>query len=66
MKMSTRIALLLLFAAAALPMHAQGGCVDSPEDPTLALAAIGSVGVLFTTLRARRGRRRRDEHDKQA
>ena len=38
----------LLFLVAA-PLHAQnpGGCVNSPENPTAVLAAVGSAGVFF-------------------
>jgi XrtJ-associated TM-motif-TM protein len=37
-------AILILFA---LPLRAQTGCVDSPEDPTLALALVGGAGALL-------------------
>ena len=40
----------LLFLVTA-PLHAQGsgggGCVNSPENPTAVLAAVGSAGVFF-------------------
>jgi XrtJ-associated TM-motif-TM protein len=39
--------------AAALPLHAQGGCVTSPENPTAILAVVGTAGAFFTTVRAR-------------
>ena len=44
-----RIALLtaLMFLAAPLVMHAQGGCVDSPEAPIEVLVMIGSAGMIF-------------------
>jgi XrtJ-associated TM-motif-TM protein len=42
----------------AVPLHAQDGCIDSPENPTLVLALVGSAGGLFSTLRARARRRR--------
>jgi XrtJ-associated TM-motif-TM protein len=41
----------LLFIA--LPLHAQTGCTDSPENPTVVLALVGSAGALFSTLRTR-------------
>lgn len=41
----------LLLAAA--PLHAQSGCADSPENPTIVLALVGSAGGLFSTVRAR-------------
>jgi XrtJ-associated TM-motif-TM protein len=31
--------------AVALPLHAQSGCVDSPEDPTVVLALVSGAGV---------------------
>jgi XrtJ-associated TM-motif-TM protein len=43
-------ALLLLVAA---PLHAQTGCTDSPENPTVVLAAVGASGAFFSTVRAR-------------
>jgi len=39
-----------LLLAAALPLHAQSGCDDSPEDPTIALALVGGGGVLAASL----------------
>lgn len=43
---------------AALPAHAQSGCEDSPENPTLVLAGLAggvfAVSSLRTRLRARR------------
>jgi len=41
---------------AALPLRAQTGCVDSPEDPTLFLALVGGAGALIAGLRASRQR----------
>jgi XrtJ-associated TM-motif-TM protein len=47
----------LLLAAA--PLHAEGGCVDSPENPTVVLALVGAAGGLFSAVRARaKGRNR--------
>jgi len=34
----------------ALSLHAQSGCVDSPEDPTLMLALVSGAGVLAASL----------------
>jgi XrtJ-associated TM-motif-TM protein len=48
-------ALLLL---AAVPLHAQTGCTDSPENPTAVLAIVGSAGALFSAGRARLRARR--------
>ena len=47
---------LLLLTAIALPLHAQTGCTDSPEAPTVALALVGGAGALLTRLRLRRRR----------
>ena len=41
------------FLCIALPLHAQTGCTDSPENPTAVLALVGSAGALFSTIRAR-------------
>ena len=44
-----RILLTAIFALLlipALPLRAQTGCVDSPEDPTIILALVGGVGAL--------------------
>jgi XrtJ-associated TM-motif-TM protein len=43
---------LVLFAVAA-PLHAQTGCTDSPENPTVVLAVVGGIGALIARLRAR-------------
>lgn len=54
--------LLLLAVAAAfavtLPMHAQGGCVNSPENPTVVLGLVGTAGAFFASARARLKARR--------
>jgi XrtJ-associated TM-motif-TM protein len=54
MKRSTLVflgcALLLMIAA---PLRAQTGCTDSPENPTVVLALVGSAGALFSAVRAR-------------
>jgi XrtJ-associated TM-motif-TM protein len=42
----------LLFSIA-LPLHAQYGCVSSPENPTAILAVVGSAGAFFVSARAR-------------
>ena len=36
----------LLMLALVLPLRAQSGCVDSPEDPTLVLALVAGAGAL--------------------
>ena len=57
-----KFASLLVFSAllfcVALPLHAQDGCIDSPENPTAILAVVGSAGAFFVSARARiKGRR---------
>ncbi len=49
-RMLLGFALLLCIA---LPLHAQDGCTNSPENPTAILAVIGSAGAFFATARAR-------------
>jgi XrtJ-associated TM-motif-TM protein len=41
----------VLFLLAALPLHAQSGCVDSPENPTAVLGLIGAAGALYVPVR---------------
>jgi XrtJ-associated TM-motif-TM protein len=48
-------ALLLLVT---VPLRAQTGCDDSPENPTLVLAIVGAAGALISTVRARHRTRR--------
>ena len=43
------IALLLVSA----PLYAQGGCVNSPENPTAILALVGSAGAFLVAARGR-------------
>ena len=47
----------ILFAIA-VPLQAQTGCTDSPENPTVVLALVGGAGALFSALRARMKARR--------
>jgi len=42
-----------LLLAVALPLHAQGGCDHSPENPTAILALVGSAGAFFSSARTR-------------
>ena len=48
----------VLILCVAIPLRAQSGCDDSPENPTVVLALVGSAGALFSTLRARMKARR--------
>ena len=40
---------LALLLTVALPLHAQGGCENSPENPTAILAVVGSAGAFFVS-----------------
>ena len=51
-------ACLVLFLSVALPLHAQTGCTDSPENPTVVLALVGGAGALFSSVRMRLKARR--------
>ena len=48
---------LLLFGLAVclstVSMHAQGGCENSPENPTVVLALVGSAGAFVASARTR-------------
>jgi XrtJ-associated TM-motif-TM protein len=44
---------IALLSSVALPLYAQGGCVNSPENPTAILAVVGSAGACFVSVRAR-------------
>jgi XrtJ-associated TM-motif-TM protein len=44
---------IALVSSVALPLHAQDGCVNSPENPTAILAVVGSAGAFFVSVRAR-------------
>jgi len=49
----SRVLFLIALFACVLPLHAQIGCSDSPENPTAVLALVGSAGALFSVIRAR-------------
>lgn len=51
------LASVLLFACAT-PLLAQTGCLESPENPTVVLAIVGSAGAFYSTLRYRAKRNR--------
>jgi len=52
----------LVFLLASCPLYGQGGCEDSPENPTAILALIGIAGVcgaqMMFRLKARKTPRR--------
>jgi XrtJ-associated TM-motif-TM protein len=56
MLMNRRFSLLLaaMLMAIALPLHAQTGCDNSPESPTIVLALVGGIGVVAAGLRSAR------------
>jgi XrtJ-associated TM-motif-TM protein len=62
-----RSLLWLLMSAAvlflAVPLHAQTGCADSPENPTIVLGVVGTAGAFFSTMRARKKARRVSSED---
>jgi XrtJ-associated TM-motif-TM protein len=60
MKRSTLVFFsLALLVLVAVPLQAQTGCTDSPENPTVVLALVGGAGAMFSALRARmKGRRK--------
>jgi hypothetical protein len=47
-----------MLAAVVLPLRAQTGCDDSPEDQTIVLALVGGAGALVASVRASRSRKR--------
>jgi XrtJ-associated TM-motif-TM protein len=51
------IAAVVVFVAAS-PAMAQGGCVNSPENPTAILAVVGSASGIVVAVRARLASRR--------
>ncbi len=60
MKKSTFwLAAAALLFSVTLPLHAQNGCVTSPENPTAILAVVGSAGAFFASARARIKARRK-------
>jgi XrtJ-associated TM-motif-TM protein len=52
-RFSAATVLYLLMFAAALPLHAQTGCTDSPENPTLVLGLVNAAGIGLYMLRSR-------------
>jgi XrtJ-associated TM-motif-TM protein len=52
-KSSLLLAGIAAMLTVALPLHAQGGCVNSPENPTVVLALVGSAGAFVASARAR-------------
>ena len=44
---------LTIMLVVSIPVYAQGGCVNSPENPTVVLALVGSAGAFVASARAR-------------
>jgi XrtJ-associated TM-motif-TM protein len=64
MKKAILSAALAVSLMAALPARAQGGCVDSPENPTLVLAGLAGGVFALSSLRTRLRARRAPKQDK--
>jgi XrtJ-associated TM-motif-TM protein len=58
-----KLSLLLIGSAVmfvvAAPVYAQNGCINSPENPTVVLALVGSAGAFFASARTRIRARRK-------
>jgi XrtJ-associated TM-motif-TM protein len=54
----TYVVLGSLLCFIAVPAFAQGGCVNSPENPTAILALVGTAGGFVVAARSRFGRRK--------
>lgn len=53
MKKTLLAVTFVLMLAISLPLHAQGGCANSPEDPTVVLALIAGGGAFVASIRNR-------------
>jgi XrtJ-associated TM-motif-TM protein len=53
MKKTLLLTALAFVMIVAIPAHAQGGCDDTPENPTLILAGLASGAYAFTNVRTR-------------
>jgi XrtJ-associated TM-motif-TM protein len=53
MKKLYLLAAFVVVLAAAAPLYAQNGCIDSPENPTALLAIVGSAGAFLAGARRR-------------
>ena len=61
MKKASLLLFALAFLSVAVPLHAQNGCVNSPENPTAVLAVVGSAGAFFASTRRRIKARRTEK-----
>jgi XrtJ-associated TM-motif-TM protein len=57
LKMTALAFAFAVLLATALPLRAQTGCDDSPEDSTIVLALVGGAGALIAGLRAARSQK---------
>ena len=48
-----RIGFSALLFACSMPLFAQTGCTNSPENPTVILAIVGGAGAFLSSLRLR-------------
>jgi XrtJ-associated TM-motif-TM protein len=53
MKKTFLLSALAFALIAAIPAHAQGGCDDSPENPTLILAGLAGGAYALSAVRTR-------------
>jgi XrtJ-associated TM-motif-TM protein len=53
MKKTFLLTALAFAMIAAIPAHAQGGCEDSPENPTLVLAGLAGGAYAISSVRMR-------------
>jgi len=58
MKNAKYLILAAMLLSASIQIHAQGGCVDSPEDPTAVLAILGVAGASIVYARNRMAARK--------
>ena len=58
MKKSLMFVVVAALVFVSVPLFAQGGCTDSPENPTVVLALVGSAGAFLAAARARYKARR--------
>jgi XrtJ-associated TM-motif-TM protein len=52
------VVLALALLSATITLHAQSGCLDSPEAPTALLLIVGSIGIFYGPYMLRRVLRR--------
>lgn len=53
MKKTSLLTALAIAMIAAVPAYAQGGCTDSPENPTLILAGLAGSAYALSSMRTR-------------